>query len=234
MKKLIVIVVVLLVASMAFGQRATRDSKLGVHDVTSSGALLGCQSCHIPHNALGGEYIFKYALPTITAPDGSTLSTTDANAFHSLACMSCHDGATATDITMPAGTKNFGADLSATHNHPVHETYSQRGATFNGNFVAFRNDGVTQTGTTPPTKGQAGFNYGYVECGTCHDPHKGDANTYKFLRGPSATSPAYDTAANYLIAKPTGNSYYAGYGYTYTATNRDWARLGLCRDCHGK
>jgi hypothetical protein len=44
--------------------------------------------------------------------------------------------------------------------------------------------------------------YGYIECGSCHDPHKGDGNTYMFLRGPA------------------------------TGVTPRYARIDLCRDCH--
>jgi len=244
MKKLLVILSLLAASSMAFAQGgklpyvgdaytgpnvavASEDAKLGMHDILATGVGTnsvaldrnGCVSCHAPHNQknLGQSTMFAYmwtiGTPANTyksnSPDayGTEDITLDETSFHTVACLSCHDGQTATDVytnyqgafTTNDGNhayarKGFQGDLS--HDHPVHASYTPHGTTI-PSFARFYGGTKNGDGTVAT--------YGYVECGTCHDPHKGDGNTYMFLRSPKGVA----------------------------ATQR-FARIDLCRDCHGK
>lgn len=249
MKKVIVLVALLVVASMAFAQqsyvgsgytgnntaRTAQDSYLGFHDVMASptgnnaqniAQRNGCQSCHVPHDAalatsstLDG-YLWKYDLTPAVTWSGIAL---DSASIHTLACLGCHDGATAADV---ASNFDWNAHSYAkidaaglAHSHPVNEMLTQHGATApKRDFVRF----YTPSGYTLKVNGVNGATtteFGYVECGSCHDPHKGDGATYDYLRGPAA-------GASYVDPRDTT--------ITYTGTSPQYARLGLCRECHGK
>jgi hypothetical protein len=144
---------------------------------------------------------------TNNAPDNFGVGTIglDTASFHTLACLSCHDGVTATDVYaknvglsggMNWAQKGIGGDLS--HDHPVNSTLSKHGST-SPTLAYARLYGTT---VKPAAGDPSGTVYGYIECGSCHDPHKGDGNTYMFLRGPA------------------------------TGVTPRYARIDLCRDCH--
>ncbi len=244
MRKLVVIVAMLALATCAFAQlsyvgtaytgpnvQRSQDTKLGYHDVmagatgpnvitdASKTALTvqadynGCQSCHVPHGATTGEYIWKYNLATsVKNQDGSAMAVDDAT-FHTVACITCHDGVDAPDVYtyLRGGVfPDYAAvspDLSTRHDHPINAVLSQHGSTAPARqYVRFYSPAGWSSAVAKNADGSTptGYQFGYVECGTCHDPHKGDGATYMFLRGPSGgTTPQY-------------------------------ARIGLCRDCHGK
>ncbi len=266
MKKLLVLIAVLALATAAFAQtptndtskasaglsyvdssytgyntaRTVADTKLGVHDVKGTGGdRNGCQSCHVPHEAAvtdgwtttannvttnhsGAMYLWKYPVPTNIVGQDENVITLDAASFHTLACLSCHDGATATDVlannTMDAWAKVAGDTNGLMNDHPVNAYYGSHGVATAKYVKLYAAGGVTNASGT-----------GMVECGSCHDPHMGDPNTYDFLRGPGGTG----IGTNYV-----GNTYTQvdklGYSTTYTGTSPQWARLGICRDCHGK
>ena len=241
MKKLVVLIAMLTLATGAYAQlsyvpssytgsntpRLTPDAKLGMHDVLASPAgfgslgtvpeLNGCQGCHVPHEAANELYIWKYSIPTnITGQDGQTM-TLDAASFHTLACLSCHDGVTATDViaNLPGGVFPSWAKVASDaeglmNDHPVNQMLTQHGTTPPARtFVRL----YTPAGYTLQVNGVNGYTggteFGYVECGSCHDPHKGQSTNYAFLRYPSSMS--------------------ASGGAT-----PQFARLDFCRDCHGK
>lgn len=267
MKKLIVLVAVLALATAVFAQtndtskagaglsfvpssytgyntpRTLNDTKLGVHDVAGQGGdRNGCQSCHVPHGAAvtdgwatgtapnttnhaGLMYIWKYPVPTNVIGQDENAINLDAASFHTLACLSCHDGATATDVIanlsggMPTWANVAGDSTGLMNDHPVNAFYGSHGPATAKYVRLYAAGGVTNTTGT-----------GMVECGSCHDPHMGDANTYAFLRGPGG---AWD-AVNGYAAKTYTQTDKLGGTITYTGTSPQWARLGLCRDCHGK
>lgn len=255
MKKLLLIAVLLAIATAAFAQGGklpyvgdaytgtntavtAEDSKLGMHDILATGVgpksvaqdRNGCVSCHAPHNAnnlvASGttptffSYIWAIGAPvnnyTKNEPDSYNSGTIaiDNNSFHTVACLSCHDGQSAPDVyANNNGFTNYGnyarkgyqGDL--THDHPVHAILSLKGTTAPTlAYVRLYKNGNAPNGDVWAAKGSttAGSQYGYTECGSCHDPHKGDGGTYMFLRGPAGgVTPRY-------------------------------ARIDLCRDCHGK
>jgi Doubled CXXCH motif (Paired_CXXCH_1) len=206
---------------------AAEDAKLGMHDINAAASgpngvddRNGCVSCHAPHNAKNlvasgaptfFSYIWSVGAPaqgfTNNAPDDYGVGTIalDNTSFHTIACLSCHDGVTATDVYAKNNgftnfgnyaRKGFGGDLS--HDHPVNSVLTKHGST-NPTLAYAKLYGTTHKPDPADLSGQA---YGSIECGSCHDPHKGDGATYMFLRGPAGgVTPRY-------------------------------ARIGLCRDCH--
>jgi hypothetical protein len=221
--------------------RTTADTKLGMHDVKGTGGdRNGCQSCHVPHDAAivdgwsttdgttttnhtGGMYLWKYPVPTNIVGQDENAIVLDAASFHTLACLSCHDGATATNV-IANNTMDTWAQIASTasqglmNDHPVNAFYGSHGAATAKYVRLYAAGGTTNaTGT------------GMVECGSCHDPHMGDPNTYAFLRGPGGT-----TTGGVYTAKTYTQNDSMGNATTYTGTSPQWARLGLCRDCHGK
>jgi hypothetical protein len=269
MKKLIVLIAVVLVASMAFAQlsyvgagykganidRIDADKKLGGHDVMASSTFgaaqtaqrNGCQSCHVPHGGnsagISDGFLWAYGLPAnilgnFDTEAGVALVASDRT-FHTLACMSCHDGATATNaVSNNAALSTWaklGTDLK--HDHPVDAQYTH------GNPKAqyvrmYDASGASITVTRDPVTGAATNTLnGYIECASCHDPHAGDDFTYDFLRGPGTKSVTFN--ADGSVASSVFNTYTQvskdGIStVTYTGTSPQWARLGICRDCHGK
>lgn len=262
MRKLVLIVALLVLAVSAFAQqsyvskdytgyntpRLTQDPKLGFHDVMASptgdnaqnaAQRNGCQSCHVPHGGAvidnytvsgtattGPMYLWKYNVPTnIAGNDGNGNIALDAASFHTLGCLSCHDGATATDVvannTLPSYVKVASDASGLMNDHPVNQILGLHGTVaptlkYVRLYTPSGTSGWASKGSTTP-----GSQYGYVECGSCHDPHMGDANTYDYLRGPA-------NGVTYTQTDSLGNT------TTYTGTSPQWARLGLCRDCHGK
>jgi len=211
---------------------AAEDLKLGMHDILATGVgpksiaidRNGCVSCHAPHNQLNLGQTTQFAyLWSIDAPVnqyknngpddyGVGTMTLDSASFHTIACLSCHDGQSAPDVYVNNnGFTNFGnyarkgyqGDLS--HDHPVNSTLSKHGTT-SPLLTYARLYGTAAVPVVKPGSAAdvAGVQYGYIECGSCHDPHKGDGATYMFLRGPAGgVTPRY-------------------------------GRIDLCRDCHGK
>ncbi len=126
----------------------------------------------------------------------------------SLACLSCHDGVSAinsivnapgsggyvaggqnvafgstaagTAFTMPAGVTQIGdgAALDLTNDHPVSITYVEGAASLKPVTTAI-------TGWSGATTIAGLLRAGKVECGSCHDPHLGESDT--FLRRNKAT-----------------------------------------------
>lgn len=89
-----------------------------------------CVFCHVPHNPTDKTLLWSRDIPngTFTMYANSTLDGTiddNLSGTASLLCMSCHDGVTATDITLNNGTNlggEGGKDLS--NDHPVNITYA--------------------------------------------------------------------------------------------------------------
>ncbi|WP_457598700.1 cytochrome c3 family protein, partial [Hydrogenimonas sp.] len=125
----------------------------------------------------------------------------------SLACLSCHDGVSAinsivnapgsggytagganvafgttaagTAFTMPAGVTQIGdATGNLTNDHPVSITYVEGAASLKPVTTAI-------TGWSGATTIAGLLRAGKVECGSCHDPHLGESDT--FLRRNAAT-----------------------------------------------
>jgi predicted CXXCH cytochrome family protein len=150
------------------------------HDFSSQGWSGGdtCAVCHTPHSALNVDApAWNHALSTQTFEmySSPTIDMVIAAAPQgvSLACLSCHDGATAIDSygvksgsTLMTGNAVIGIDLQG--NHPISITYdSTADAGFNG--------AATLTGAGLQLYGD---NSNQVECATCHNPHDGTSSSF--------------------------------------------------------
>jgi len=203
---------VMLVCILAAGNLAAQTLSGGPHDLTGVSIDTQvptdlCRYCHTPHNAVDPAVAGVSQLWDRTAPATTTFEIYDSttmvnNAVQpegvSLACLSCHDGATAfdsltgltvtpsntmTDVIGPAGTipANFGNSLL--NDHPVSIDMEQ------GSGGLKNPTGIS---TLTFYNGNQGTNQ--VECASCHDPH-GDDQDY-FLRIPSATGGLCETCHN--------------------------------------
>ncbi|MBI1739928.1 MAG: hypothetical protein HY233_06485 [Acidobacteriales bacterium] len=219
-KALFILFVMMFAVGIAAAQQLTGDI-LGPHNVNGH----GCSSCHAPHTgaagnlgtntASGENYLWgrDFYATTYTLFDGPTLVVTNAGAFaetdtafHTAACLSCHDGNQTqvqgmtglTVETIEGGSVttylNDGTE-SLKNDHPVHTAYNPT-TTYNWPGTVGADGVITWTVTADVTEFQN--NYGrpvrfyastsgpdgvgsYVECSTCHNPHSVNYNrsTYK-------------------------------------------------------
>lgn len=187
------------------------------HDLSANATLSSatadngeiCVYCHTPHaanTAFTGAPLWNKATPGGTfTMYGTTIAgtATDATpASPSLACLSCHDGASAIDsiVNAPgsgmnavAGTKNIVSGLSTTYggniggtpgtatagnpnlsnDHPVSIVYTAGRASLRATTVTLTD--ITTTAWVGATTIANLLRNTKVECGSCHDPHNGYA-----------------------------------------------------------
>lgn len=152
-----------------------------------------CIFCHSSHNASKEGPLWNHET---TSPSKFTTykrSTMDGSAEQpngaTKLCLSCHDGTIAVGAIrrvsrpvpmqqvggngeIPAGRKsNLGTDLSGTH--PVSVKFQQNAAMTDKNLVWPPNDPENKVGTDAD---------GYVQCTSCHDPHKSRSDEYPFWK----------------------------------------------------
>ena len=151
----------------------------------------GCSGCHTPHSGTNGTILLwdniipvvnfgTYTSPTLdnsTSEIGGSLPLATDDRSHSLLCMSCHDGdtATANSITVAAGflIASGSADPRSpglTEDHPVNMEYLGVPDTENGMIaLASLDPNILLFGATNT-----------VQCASCHNPH--DSTNTPFLR----------------------------------------------------
>lgn len=189
MKKLLVAAALAFVATTASAAIAG-----GSHDMSTAGnvakygapQLSACAFCHAAHlntvsaTPLAGGPLWNRAAPApaggYTLYTSSTLSTAASTGARlgtpSFTCLSCHDGASDMGATV-VGTQGWATaqvmtgyavvGQILTNDHPVGITYNTGDATLV--------QGVNTPGVTLPTASTVGTYAGFVECGSCHDPH---------------------------------------------------------------
>ncbi|MDH3972660.1 MAG: cytochrome c3 family protein [Deltaproteobacteria bacterium] len=178
------------------------------YSAEAGGTTEVCIFCHTPHNAVKNYPLWNRTNPvTVTfnfyssahfnmSPGGSRSGIEFTPGSVSLLCMSCHDGATglfsavvnkfgevATFAGGPAlkGPAAIGADpQSLSNDHPVNFQYTQ-----GSDATYFRPQSGAGSAEEQGIKffGSTG---NYVECASCHDPHRID--TGKFLRQANTSS----------------------------------------------
>lgn len=181
---------ILVVAIMAFAVATTyADTKSAIlgssHDLridqTTGDA---CVACHTPHgaNADGNALLWfrsvrtDYAVyDTAINPDfaGGTVDLTMGNKV-SLLCLSCHDGAVATNVNHRGSTNT--ALIAATFAHPLTSLTRTHPVGFEYNNSVTAKPGEYNA---TPTNGVKLF-VGTVQCASCHQAHD-DVNG-EFLR----------------------------------------------------
>ena len=169
------------------GAQAAEDITATLHNL-SNGTEGICVYCHTPHNGdiTGTAPLWNRVNPTTpgtfamyTSPTMDMIQAADPQDI-SLACLSCHDGATAYNNTVVnplslskagfmVGVKAVGAD-GLTNDHPISVTYNNVAGP--GGDIAFN--------AQPASLPFYGATGDQLECATCHNPH--EATNLKFLR----------------------------------------------------
>lgn len=220
--------VLLLLCLPLYAQDGSKGNITGsAHDLSANnvtGEL--CGYCHVPHQLSGDNRTLLWNHSTTTAAAYNTYSSSTLNAtltaldqtnaaqltgaaFYSLACLTCHDGATAPNVVyripmgftgegtpgsfgtaIPAitGPALIGTDLS--NDHPVNFTYDAALAgadhgLFDPSSGVTIGSGIKTVRSTATWDTAAGIQdpvlfSGTVQCATCHNPHN---KTYDpFLR----------------------------------------------------
>lgn len=208
MKKILIIMLVLLVAaSMAYAAEDVRNTRhnlgntgnLSPYIATNEGAV--CVFCHTPHFATtSGGPLWNRTLGNSSGYNmyDSTFSTTiDMTVASgpqgvSLACLSCHDGTIAFDSLLNKPGSGLGAPTLTWNNAGNIMNATTSPAAFigtdlrNDHPISITYDTSQDAAFKTPSNGNIGSLplYGtagnQVECGSCHNPHEKD-NTM-FLR----------------------------------------------------
>jgi formate-dependent nitrite reductase cytochrome c552 subunit len=254
-KVLFVMLVALFAVGIASAQQLKGDI-LGPHNVNGH----GCASCHAPHsgavgnggtnfmtgeNTLWGRDFFP---ATYTGISGNTIAVTNTGAyaatdpaFHTAACMSCHDGNQTQVIGMTGNSVEVVEGKSVTtylakgndglkNDHPVDVPYDPTSSRNWPGTVDATTGNITWTVTPAVTMFQASYGRpfslragtgtagvgSYVECGTCHNPH-----SVNFSKG------TYAGVANSV--KPTNFFVRGWYNTDNPASN---SGTQFCRSCH--
>ncbi len=172
----------------------------------TAGTAEVCVFCHTPHfGSTTQEPLWNRTDPGgFTMYTSATIDMTIAASPQgvSLACLSCHDGATAFDSLVnfpgsgsvaPSWTWNGGnntlnsstwanIDTDLTNDHPISITYSVgTGSNQDPAFNAPVDTGGGKMKIGPVDSVYLplyGASYNQVECGSCHDPHEKDNATF--------------------------------------------------------
>lgn len=175
---------------------ARADIQNSAHDL-SGGTGEICIYCHTPHNGdvtgdapLWNRNINSTVFAMYTSPTMDMLVATDPQGI-SLACLSCHDGATAynnvirdangqaTALGPMTGVRAVGLD-GLTNDHPISITYD--------NSAGANGDTDFNSLASAKTAGLVfyGGSSDQVECATCHNPHL--TTNGSFLRATNTNS----------------------------------------------
>jgi len=173
----------------------------------------GCDSCHVPHNAQsmpgvplwnGAETVTTFTMYSSPTFQGS-IDNQPSGA--SRLCLSCHDGANPSHLTMNPDT-TFGSN-ELTNSHPISFVYDGTLATTDGHLKD-----PSQPSSLGRTIGEDLLDPGgKMQCSSCHDVHASGVGQY-MLRG-------YDYGRQ-TITNPDGTTTSVRYGPQ------------LCRMCHLK
>ena len=182
-------VLVILYASVAFGQIAGTD-----HDFSGQGwgTTEICEPCHAPHNSdltVSDAPLWNHEVTaaTFTVYSSTTLNATVGQpSSNSKLCLSCHDGTVALDsfggntgTNFISGSALIGTDLS--NDHPVSFVFNAALATADGGLYD-PSTHITALGGTIEEDLLFGLSgSATLECASCHDPHNGYGNPHLLL-----------------------------------------------------
>ncbi len=194
------ITAILLAAGLTLGLRGQTNSKASVlnskHDfraassanIRSLSATDSCVFCHTPHNATPGSYLWNHQLSNRDFPvySSSTLQSTVTAISPqdtSKLCLSCHDGTIALGDTVNDGSiafaqgNGYALPGSSTSNLAGDQTFA------NDHPFGFIPHVGGETQNPPALDAVRLDKSGKVQCISCHDPHREDADpiTRKFL-----------------------------------------------------
>jgi predicted CXXCH cytochrome family protein len=205
-----------------------------------------CVFCHTPHNAGSSSYLWNHKLSTRDFPTytSSTLQSTVTSIQPqdvSKLCLSCHDGTIALGDTVNDGSISFvqgnGYTLSATSasNIAGDQTFA------NDHPFGFIPRTNSEVVPPPPMDAVHYDKSGKLQCTSCHDPHREDADstTRKFLVKNNSTSKlclschqktGWDTSAH---NRPPDSAEDLRYSQTQGAhTGYVGVRNNGCESCH--
>jgi len=263
---------ILLAVLFAIGMAAAQQDILGPHNLNGHGCAT-CHAPHSGAKGNGGidsstgeEYLwgrdfvpatyytfdgnvdaqgFSFTVIGNTQGSVSQFSGNNAPLFHTVACLSCHDGTGApsgmTGTTFEANSDGTHAPTflndgteSLKNDHPVHVTYAPGGYNWpgsvdvNGTIIWSTTDAGTvnftngygrpirfYSLTAAQVGGGATAGSAYIECTSCHNPHSMQWARYKI------------NGAN--VYKASGFFIRGWYDYTNTASN---STTNFCRQCH--
>jgi predicted CXXCH cytochrome family protein len=201
-----------------------------------------CRFCHVPHNAVMRVPLWGHdtSAATYTAYTSNTLTNTVSTTVGGATklCLSCHDGQVAVNALGPlktaptmsgtttkiTGGSSVGTDLS--DDHPVSFLMSSSG-----------NSELTKPTSKSHLTGEAHLDdNGYMQCTSCHDPHKSNADQTcsKFLVASNSASAVctkchtktYWSSSSHQASTETFTTGQGQHtGYTTIATNG-------CESCH--
>ena len=203
MKRSLLVVAAILVASTALAQGKPSDVLGSKHDLSMGGGAASrattetqpCVFCHTPHNSNPARQLWNHASSAATyATYGSSsyLSGTTPGTFNTFAgtrapqpsgsaklCLSCHDGTIAVNATINNGTIAMAGGTFI----PV--TASLGTDLSNDHPVSFARVASTTAVVDPPSNDPVRLETGtrFVQCVSCHDPHSQrlDPTVGKFL-----------------------------------------------------
>jgi hypothetical protein len=185
----------------------------GLWAASAHSDLVGCDGCHVPHNAdtMPGVPLWNgnETTTTFTMYSSKTLQASlDAQpGGASRLCLSCHDGANPNFLWMTDSEKFGATELS--NSHPISFVYDAALAAADGHLK-----NPTQPSTLGRTIAEDLLDAdGKMQCNSCHDVHTSGVGERQ-LRGYNY---GYETVEN-----PDGTSSQTHYG------------PDLCRMCHLK
>lgn len=173
----------------------------------TSGVTQICVFCHTPHNPVKNVPLwnrndpqstnFKLYTASATISSGNKITAINTNSI-SLFCLSCHDGSNGlwarvknqrnegavTDSSINATRTNIGRNQDLTNDHPVNVRLGAAAADTNDVSTNWHTAAEVTTGGLRLFR--IGTDSDYVECASCHDPHKTDNG--KFLRKANLSS----------------------------------------------
>jgi predicted CXXCH cytochrome family protein len=185
MKRLLLISIVLMFGTRAYGQTPVNGDVLGSHNLSASGTgpVKGsgdpCLFCHAPHSGVQSTNSALWS-QTLSTQVYSTYSSTSLKnspqqpllGNSSSLCLSCHDGTVAVGQTQPYGTQmmtgnmkaadQFGTNLQGSHPFSVKLPMVDA-----PDLVS----SLTTTHTTADPLKAVNLVNSNVECTSCHTPH---------------------------------------------------------------
>jgi hypothetical protein len=198
----------ILLCSLVF-TAALSAQDLGPHDINGQGCF-GCHSSSdVDPNNVAATFLWgDFMSATYPTYGGGVLTVgpglTDQDpAFHSAACLVCHDGNTATlssshPVNIPYRVGTHGWWPGTVTSSGVNFTPSNFDATYAHSVRFYVSGGVA-----------------YIECATCHDPHH--------------YSTATVTINGKIVTKPTAHFIRGWYDDTNPTSN---SAAQFCRSCH--
>ena len=215
MKKVLLLtaaIALLAVPAMA-GIKTSRHnlSSSGIYTYRTNNISQICVFCHTPHNPVknvplwnrndpsGASTFMLYTGSATIKTSGNKIGSINANSI-SLFCLSCHDGANGlwalvrnqgtndsgktNSMRVGATRTNIGAGQNLTNDHPINVRIGL--AASDTGDVSTNWNAASDIVTNGLRLFKINADSDYVECASCHDPHK--TENKKFLRKGNASS----------------------------------------------